>query len=894
MPKSLPTPAPPPDAPLASYKQKRNFRLTPEPDADPPQPPAAGPGKRRATAKQALSFVVQKHWASRLHYDFRLELDGVMLSWAVPRGPSYDPVDKRMAVHVEDHPISYSSFEGTIPKGQYGAGTVIVWDRGGWEPVDDPQEGMQKGKLVFRLHGEKLAGIWELVRISKPAAKQDQWILFKKRDEWARPLSDFDVIAALPDSVVIQPLGPIEEREPRTPPAATRAEAAAVAPAPAEADLSRAVAAKLPAKLAPQLATLSSTAPPGSGWIVEPKFDGYRILARIASGRARLFTRGGHDWTSKMKTLAAAVEELGADESWLDGEIVVMNESGVPDFNRLQNALDNSKSEDIVYFVFDAPFFAGNDLREVPLRSRRLLLKRLFADPSNERIRYSQDFEAPPAQMLEAACKMKMEGIIVKRADSPYVCARTETWLKLKCSFRQEFVVCGFTDRSGTRGEVGGLLLGYHENGKLRYAGNVGTGWDARTGRGMHEQLVEIEVKEPTLDPGTVKPGRWSKRTAGSERWVKPVLVAEVEFSEWTADGHVRHPSFRGLRADKPARLITREEAFGPAGGPGSAAAPNGLKSASISVKISNPDRIVDPTTGLKKVELVRYYESVAGWILPHLQGRPVSLVRAPDGITGELFFQKHPETRMPGMTQLDPALWPGHAALLTVDHAEALLGAAQMNAIEFHTWNSVARSIDQPDRMIFDLDPGEGVGWNHLQEAALLMRGLLAELKLQSWLKTSGGKGLHVVVPLAPELDYTIVKGYSQAVVQHLSRTIPSRFVAKSGGGNRVGRIFVDYIRNGHGQTTAAAFSARARPGTGVSMPVGWEQLMSLKSGAQWTVRTAREYLSFQSEDPWAEYWTCSQTLDEPMAILGYEPAEALRSSRSGRSSRAGRARSA
>jgi bifunctional non-homologous end joining protein LigD len=364
-----------------------------------------------------------------------------------------------------------------------------------------------------------------------------------------------------------------------------------------------------------------------------------------------------------------------------------------------------------------------------------------------------------------------------------------------------------------------------------------------------------------------------------------------VEFSEWTADGHVRHPSFRGMRTDKPARQIIREDAFGPAGASvDKAAAGSRGGPAGAGVKISNPDRIVDPTTGVKKVELVRYYESVADWILPHLRGRPVSLVRAPDGITGELFFQKHPETRMPGMTQLDPALWPGHAALLTVDHAEALLSAAQMNAIEFHTWNSVAQAIDQPDRMIFDLDPGEGVSWTHLQEAALLMRALLVELELQSWLKTSGGKGLHVVVPLHPELDYTVVKGFSQAVVQHLARTIPSRFVAKSGGGNRVGRIFVDYIRNGHGQTTAAAFSARARPGMGVSMPVAWEQLMQLKSGSQWTVRTAREYLSFQKEDPWASYWTCSQTLTEAMAVLGYEPQAALRSSRSSRSGRSRR----
>jgi len=877
-----PQTSPAADAPLTRYKQKRNFGITPEPAAEVPK-------ARRRRAK-ALSFVVQKHWARRLHYDFRLELNGVMLSWAVPRGPSYDPAEKRMAVHVEDHPISYNSFEGTIPARQYGAGNVIIWDRGSWEPVGDPEEGMRAGKLVFKLSGEKLAGLWELVRIAKAEASQDQWMLFKKRDEWARPLAEYDVIAALPDSVVERPLGLVEEREPR---------AAALA----EPDLSQSVAAKsLPAKLAPQLASLSATAPSGPGWLVEPKFDGYRILARIDDDRVRLFTRNGHDWTARMTSLAEAVSRIGARRSWLDGEIVVLDDKGVPDFNALQNALDDARSEQIVYFVFDAPFFDGRDLRKVPLRSRRALLRPLFDEQAGNRVRYSQDFDAPAAQMLEAARRMGMEGVIVKRADAPYVSARSETWLKLKCTLRQEFVVCGFTDRSGAREEVGSMLLGYHENGKLRHAGSVGTGWDSKTGRRLYQQLVGLEVDEPTLDPATVKPGRWSRRTAGTERWVQPTLVAEVEFTEWTADGHVRHPIFRALRTDKAAAQITRERALGAIGAVAAAANTGAARSAGArsaggrsapapaaggvaSVRISSPERVVDPASGIRKLELVRYYESVADWILPHLAGRPVSLVRAPEGIGGELFFQKHPETRMPGMTILDPSLWPGHGALLSVDHVDALLSAAQMNTIEFHTWNSLAARIDQPDRMIFDLDPGEGVSWGYLQEAALLMRGMLEELQLQGWLKTSGGKGLHVVVPLAPKLDYTIVKAFSQAVVQHLARAIPSRFVAVSGGSNRVGRIFVDYIRNGHGQTTVAAFSARSRPGMGVSMPVAWEQLMSLKSGAQWTVRTAREYLSFQKNDPWAAYWTCNQDLEAAMSILGFEPERVQRSAHSRRS---------
>jgi bifunctional non-homologous end joining protein LigD len=430
--------------------------------------------------------------------------------------------------------------------------------------------------------------------------------------------------------------------------------------------------------------------------------------------------------------------------------------------------------------------------------------------------------------------------------------------------------VVGFTNRTGASTEVGGLLLGYHEDGKLRYAGSVGTGWNAATGRELHKELSKLEVDKPALDASTVKPGRWSKRAAGTERWVKPKMVVEVAFGEWTPDGHVRHPTFRGVRTDKPAASITRESAS--ASSAGTASVSNARP---LSVKVTNPERVIDPSTGLKKVDLVRYYESIAEWILPHLKNRPVSLVRAPEGIAGQHFFQKHQETtKMPGMTELDPALWPGHSALLAVNSPESLVAAAQMNVVEFHTWNSTTVHINEPDRVIFDLDPGEGVTWAHLQEAAVLMRTLLDELELKSWLKTSGGKGLHVVVPLAPKLDYEVVKGFSQACVVHMAKTILSRFVAKSGGSNRVGRIFIDYLRNGHGQTTAAAFSARARPGLGVSMPVSWNKLKQLKSGSQWTIATAREYLSFQQDDPWADYWSTRQTLTEAMKALGYKPA--------------------
>ena len=834
-----------PADPLERYVAKRDFKVTSEPKGT------------RAKRRRQLSFVIQKHAATRLHYDFRLELDGVLLSWAVPKGPSFDPADKRMAVHVEDHPVSYGSFEGTIPKGQYGAGSVIVWDRGTWEPVGDPREGMAQGKLVFELHGEKLAGLWELVRIRKPGDRQDPWILFKKKDGWARPRADYDVISALPDSVMAAPLGPLEQREPRTDGGAhpKRAE-------PGTPDLANAVEAALPATLAPQLATLAKAVPANGAWVYEVKFDGYRLMTRIEKGRARLITRGGHDWTSKLASLATEVEALGLDSAWLDGEIVVLAADGTPDFNALQNAFDAARTDSIVYFLFDLPFLEGRDLRRVPLSSRRAVLAQLLDAHPAQRVRYSAEFVGEAASLLRAACEIRLEGLIAKQADAPYESKRSEAWLKLKCSERQEFVIGGFTERSNAAAEVGALLLGVHDHGRLRYVGNVGTGWDAKTGRALKARLAKLEVDASPFEAGDLKPGRWSRREAGGEHWVEPRLVAEVSFGEWTPDGKIRHAKFEGLRSDKPARAVTREAA---------AAAP--ARASATSIKVSNPERVIDASTGLKKIDLVRYYESVADRILPHLKGRPVSLVRGPQGIGGQLFFQKHPETRVAGMTELDPALWPEHAALMQVDSLEALVSAAQMNVIEFHTWNATSKKIGQPDRMVFDLDPGEGTPWPRVREAALLTRTLLDELGLEGFLKTSGGKGLHVVVPLTPRADWDTVKGFSQAVVQHLAQTIPDRFVAKSGPANRVGKLFVDYLRNSHGATTAAAFSARARPGLGVSMPIAWEQLSDLKSGAQWTVQTAREHLSFEKSDPWAGYWTKKQTLTAAMKALGYRP---------------------
>ncbi|AUT66149.1 DNA ligase D [Paraburkholderia terrae] len=818
--------------PLSRYHKKRDFLVTPE-------PPASSAIASDKAGKPG--FVVQKHWASRLHYDFRLELNGILLSWAVPKGPCYDPKEKRMAIHVEDHPVDYASFEGTIPKPQYGAGTVIVWDHGTWEPIGDPVKGMEAGKLVFRLHGEKLAGLWELVRISKADDRQDQWMFFKKRDEWSRPLVEYDVIKALPDSVIANPLGMVEDREARSARPAGDAEP--------EVDLSAAARASMPAKLEPQLATLATSLPTSGDWIIESKLDGYRLLARIDKGRVRLLTRGGHDWTTKFPALETELSDLPLSSGWLDGEITILKD-GLPNFSALQTAIDGRANQDIVYFLFDLMYLDGEDLRNVPLWSRRARLAQLLED-AGEQLRFSPNFEAPPAQVFEAAARLGLEGLMLKRRDAPYESGRTRTWLKAKARLRQELIVCGFTGRGGKSGEVGSLLLGYYVGDKLHDAGSVGTGWDSRTAQDLWRRLIPLKTDATPFDVEAAKARRWSRRAAGSEWWVQPTLVAEVEFAEWTTDGVVRQASFKGLRLDKPAGSVVREG--------GKTQAPEFLPE----LKITHPERIVDSSVGVTKADLVRYYASVAGWMLPHLKDRPVAMVRAPSGIAGELFFQKHAErTAMPGLRAHDRELWPKHPPLLTVDTVDALLSAAQMNVVEFHTWNSTASKLDNPDRVIFDLDPGEGVKWSSVLEAAILVRALLSELGLKAWLKTSGGKGLHVVVPLNARLDYGKVKVFSQTFVRHLATTIPERFSAISGSSNRVGKVYVDYLRNGMGQTTAAAFSARARPGMGVSMPVSWEQLTELKSGAQWNVQTAREYLSFQSRDPWSDYWSSAQSL--------------------------------
>ena len=824
---------------LDEYNRKRDFAATPEP---------GGEGQLKRRKRGALQYCIQKHDATRLHYDFRLELDGTLKSWAVPKGPSLDPKSRRLAVHVEDHPLEYATFEGTIPAGHYGAGDVIVWDRGVWTPEGDPEEGYRKGKLKFSLDGEKLSGSWNLVRTRMDGGKE-QWFLIKSNDEAARPEAEYDIVQELPDSV-------LSDRTliPRKRGKAVQREApkAVKKPAPrrrqesTETALTGAKRAALPEQLKPQLATLVEAVPDGD-WRYEIKFDGYRIMARIDSGKVQLFTRNGHDWTGKMPQQAEALAGLGLESAWLDGEVVVLDDDGAPDFQALQNAFEAGRSGQIVYYLFDVPYLNGHDLRDVPLEERRAALVALLESAESDLLRFSADFSEDPESMLESACQMRLEGLIAKRAGSGYVSRRSSSWIKIKCKNRQEFVIVGYTDPKGTRSGFGALLLGLHDDqGKLHYAGKVGTGFNQATLKSLHAKLEPLEIDKHPLHKA---PPAADVRGA---HWLKPVLMCEVAYAEMTRQGVVRHSVFHGLRSDKPAKAITYEKA---AKAPRKSTSGRTANKSTGALRISNPERVIDASIGATKMELVRYYAEVAPWALPQLHQRPLALVRAPEGIAGELFYQKHAEKlSIPHINQLDPSLYPEHAALMTIESAEALVGAAQMGTIELHVWNAVAPALDHPDRFVLDLDPDPSLPWKRMIEATQLTQTLLDEIGLQSFLKTSGGKGLHVVVPLEPVHGWSEVKAFSQAIAQYMAKLMPQHFSAVSGPKNRVGRIFIDYLRNGQGASTVAPYSVRAMEGLGVSVPIHRDELADLKGANLWTIRNLIPRLEELGEDdPWA-----------------------------------------
>ncbi|MFC0397129.1 DNA ligase D [Paraburkholderia rhizosphaerae] len=935
---------------LETYHRKRRFDKTPEPSGATAQRRSTSGTAARKSA-HALAYVIQEHDARRLHYDFRLELDGTLKSWAVPKGPSLDPSVKRLAVHVEDHPLEYGSFEGTIPQGHYGAGEVIVWDRGTWEPAggeDDARAAYAAGKLKFHLHGDKLHGGWTLVRSHmRGSGDKEQWLLIKERDSDAHSESEFDVLDAFPGSVLSDARGARGTGEnTRTgsrggeagkgdarggakrvaadshhtraviakPKTTGRTKRAAVSSHPdivatrnseslrelaGNPSIEGAVKIALPTTFKPQLATLVDSPPAGDTWRYEIKFDGYRVLARIdhrnAKDPVRIYTRAGNDWTDKFSKQAQALAAVGVDTAWLDGEAVVLNNDGIPNFQALQNAFDSHRERDITLFLFDVPYLNGYDLRGVPLEQRRALLRALLEPLGDDSLRYSADFGTDAQALLKSACEMSLEGIIGKRCDSRYTSGRTSAWIKLKCRRRQEFVIGGYTEPGGSRTDFGALLLGVHDaHGKLRYAGRVGTGFDAARLRSLKKELDALETSRM---PFASAP---SERSRTPVHWVKPELVAECNFAEWTDEGIVRQASFVSLRRDKPARQIVIEAArkgvdvqqstdeeravsASPSrkntratksqdaeqqkvATPRASKAKRSTTETVAGVRISHPDRVIDKHTDARKIDLVRYYESVADWMLPHLRDRPVALVRAPEDIGGELFFQKHAQKlSIPHVTQHE-GVDPGHPPLITIETVQALVGAAQMGTIELHTWNAVASNIEKPDRVVFDLDPDASLGWERMIEAAQLTRMLLDELGLVSFCKTSGGKGLHLVVPLAKHAGWDEVKDFSQAVAQHMAATLPKQFAAKMGAQNRKGKIFVDYLRNNRGSSTVAAYSVRARPGLGVSVPIGWDEVSETTAGDQWNVANLHERLQTLRDDPWAAYAKTRQRITAAM----------------------------
>jgi bifunctional non-homologous end joining protein LigD len=845
---------------LARYHAKRDFRITAEPR-----------GKRVSSAGEPI-FVVQRHHASHLHYDFRLELDGTLKSWAVPKGPSLDPADKRLAVHVEDHPLDYADFEGTIPARQYGAGEVVLWDRGTWEADGDAAAAYKAGKIKFELQGEKLRGHWMLVRTrygsndGDSGKGKENWLLIKERDEEARSAADYDVTVARPESV---------KKSTRRKTTNVKTSKAKIAEAKSTPRTSKigpgaGVRAALPTSLAPQLATLVESAPADGDWAYELKLDGYRILSCIdASGRARLLTRNGLDWTERMPQLARALKALALKNTWLDGEVVVLDPQGKPDFQLLQNAFAEESPATIQYFLFDVPFAKGYDLRAEPWTVRRTVLDQLIRDNRSPLIGLTEALTRPVAEIWENVCAVELEGLIGKRRDAPYTSGRSATWIKLKCHKRQEFVIVGYTDPQGSRSGFGALLLGVNEKGKLRYAGRVGTGFDETRLKEMHRSLSARRVHKPLFEnPPTGAEAR-------GVHWIKPDLVCEVSFAQWTRGGTVRQAVFHGLRSDKPAKSIGVEQAAAvpvasirastsssQSAASTARAARDGSVTLASGIRVTHPARVVDPTSGLTKLDLVQYYERIADHLLPHLKERPVALLRVPDSIKEEQFFQKHlRKESIPGALMLE-GLDPGHPPLVALPTAKAIVGAAQMNVVELHTWNALAGSIDRPDRILFDLDPDPKLPWGRMIDAVKLTRTLLEGLGLASFLKTSGGKGMHIVVPLKRRHTWEAAKRFSQAVSQYLAQTFPDRFSAKMGPQNRIGKIFVDYLRNGRGATTVSAFSARARPGLPVSVPISWAELETIGRSDAWNILTVGDYLAARRIDPWADYEKSRQML--------------------------------
>jgi len=836
---------------LEEYRRKRDFRKTPEP---------AGKSPSRKKAAASLAFVIQEHAARRLHYDFRLELDGVLKSWAVPKGPSLDPGEKRLAVEVEDHPLDYGGFEGVIPEGQYGGGTVLLWDRGTWIPADpDPAAAFTKGALKFELRGEKLHGNWALVRMGGKAARERRpnWLLVKERDDAAVPQSGDAVVADNPLSVETgRSLEAIANDRDRV----WDSEKGEATPARRLDRIPGARKGLMPVDLKPQLATPASTAPAGPEWLHEIKYDGYRLFACIEHGKVRLITRNGLDWTAKFPELAHAFGQLPIDTALIDGELVHLASDGTTNFSGLQDAIASGKTGALNFFAFDLVHRDGWDLSGAALEDRKTALADIIPTDAAGMLRYSDHQQGQGPGVLRQASSLGLEGIVSKRRDAPYRAGRGAGWLKVKCRNREEVVIVGFTDPEGRRDGFGALLAGYHDpSGGLRYAGRVGTGFSADGLAELRKRLDPLVVK----DPPVVLPKDAPRKGV---HWVRPALVAEIEFAGWTADNILRHASFQGLREDKsprevvydPGNLPIREAAATKVkpSSAGIAIAPRARDGSLMfeGVRLSHPDRVLYPAEGLTKLDHARYYQAVAEQALPHLVHRPLTLVRCPGGQGKPCFYQKHLGKGAPeAIGHVDITDDGETIAYPVIEDLAGLIGLVQMNVIELHPSGAGVDKLDTPDRITFDLDPDEGLAWARVTEAAIGIREALRAIGLESFAKTTGGKGLHVVVPLLPKLGWDTAKAFTKWVADQFVAQSPERFTANQAKRARQGRIYIDYLRNSRGATAIGAYSPRARPGATVSTPLFWDEVESGVRPEGFTVATVPQRIAALAADPWA-----------------------------------------
>jgi bifunctional non-homologous end joining protein LigD len=895
------------DQQLARYRAMRDFAMTAEPSG-------SSGAKSKPKAGAGLPIVVQKHAATRLHYDFRLGWRGVFKSWAVTKGPSYVVADKRLAVEVEDHPIEYGGFEGTIPKGQYGGGTVMVWDQGTWEPVTDVDEGLRKGQLKFILHGKKLHGHWALIRMKGDRFGEkgkNNWLLIKEHDEYERTASDPAITDEAPDSAVtgrsIEQIAAAEDHTwnsyvPEKKPPANRSlltrrtlaakESPASEPAPDRESLLHDVPReKMPGFLSPELASSVEKPPEGDDWLHELKLDGYRIQVHVdtkdGKRRARLFTRSGLDWTHRMRDVAKAAAELPVHGAILDGEVVVLNEQGGTSFADLQAAFEEGAEHPLTYYAFDLLHLDGHNLRNLPLERRKTLLKGLLEDHGDGTLRYSSHIRANGGAMFRRACEMGAEGIVSKLASSPWRSERSRFWLKSKCVLQQEFVVGGFTPLSSGGHGIGSLLLGYYSDSDLIYAGRVGTGFTRKTHELLRDQLDVLRQAKPAFHDVPAE----AKKDA---IWVKPSTVIEARFAAWTSDNLVRQAAFLGLREDKDPKEVVREMA-GPVPkssgrrpreekpavkaahhpAPAATAAKvetrtpsksHGDRAQVAGVSISHPDKILDEESHLTKLQLAEYYDAVADHLLPHIADRPLSIVRCPEGSGQPCFFQKQIGKGMPAGVDSVPVLVKKGTKpeqYITVSTREGLVGLGQMGVLELHPWGSRNKTLERPDRLIIDLDPDPELPWKRLVASAVEVRELMKHLGLETFVKSTGGKGLHVVAPIDPNHEWPAFKEFAHHFVLMMERANPKLYLTKMTKSARTGRIFLDYLRNERGATAVAPYSPRARAGARVAVPLTWAEL-ERTDPKQFAAANFDEWKARLKRDPWLRMKDVKQQLSD------------------------------